>query len=271
MARTVLITGAAGNVGAKLAAHLSTDPRYALTRMDLKGGPGILGADLATYSDDWASEFEGVDTVFHLAGEIRPKASWAQVHRGNVLLTGNVLRASRRAGVRRVVFASTNQVVGGYRFRDELVTADLPPAPLNPYGVSKLICEELGRAFAAETGISFIAFRIGNFPPGNEAPGPWLGIGAWGQEMWLSSRDMLNAMERAIEAESVDFAVLNLVSDNPGMRWDIEATKRSIGYAPRDGHRAEVTDEVAAEDAEARASVLIPGSWLDQFGRRLEG
>jgi hypothetical protein len=62
--------------------------------------------------------------------------------------------------------------------------------------------------------------------------------------MWLSNRDLCQAMERAVLAEHVGFAVLNLMSDNPGMRWDIETTKRTIGYAPDDGVAPVLTAEI---------------------------
>ena len=52
----------------------------------------------------------------------------------------------------------------------------------------------------------------------------------------------------AVGAEGVGFAVLNLMSDNPGMRWDIETTKRMIGYAPQDG-AAPVVTEALEQDA----------------------
>ena len=65
-----------------------------------------------------------------------------------------------------------------------------------------------------------------------------MAMGRWGQEMWLSDRDYLAGMQAAITAEGVEFAVLNLMSDNPGMRWDIENTKTVIGYEPKDGSRA---------------------------------
>ncbi len=100
-----------------------------------------------------------------LPGAPLPTTPWADAQRGNIVATGNVLRASREHGVRRVIFASSNQIMAGYRFADVLVTTEMPPAPLNPYAVSKLFCEEAGRAFAAETGISFIALRIGNILP----------------------------------------------------------------------------------------------------------
>ena len=56
-------------------------------------------------------------------------------------------------------------------------------------------------------------------------------------------------MIAAISAQDVDFAVLNLMSDNPGMRWDIEETKRLIGYAPQDGSAATVGPSIIIESA----------------------
>jgi hypothetical protein len=88
-----------------------------------------------------------------------------------------------------------------------------------------------------------------------------MGWESWGQNMWLSDRDFCNAMERGVLAEGVGFAVLNLMSDNPGMRWDIETTKRVIGYAPRDGAPADLSDTMKEDEAAAQkmyeAAVLL--------------
>jgi NAD+ dependent glucose-6-phosphate dehydrogenase len=268
--RTVLVTGAAGNVGGKIAEHFRGGP-YTLRLLDLKEGPGIVAADLGSYDPAWARTFDGVDTVVHLAGNPHGTASWAEVLHANIGGTHNVLRAAREAGVRRVVFASTNQVMLGYRFREGTVTTDMPPMPLSPYGISKLMNEQMGRLFAEETGISFIALRIGYFQPGENLPGPWMKIGVWGQQMWLSNRDMLHAVERSIEAEDVPFAVLNLVSDNPGMRWDLEHTRETIGYAPQDGHEAVVNEAIREEDEKARQACIVPGTWFNEYFTAFEG
>lgn len=266
---TLVLTGARGNLGGKLAAALSS--KYVLRRLDLLDGDDCITADLGDYDDSWTRHFAGAQTVLHFAGEPLPTSSWAHVHRGNIVATANVLRASRMYGVRRVVFASTNQIMAGYRFSDKLVTTDLPPTPLNPYAVSKLLCEEAGRAFAAETGISFIAFRIGNIGPGDNVPHPGMGIGLWGQQMWLSNRDFVDAVRAAIEVRDVPFAILNLVSNNSGMRWDLTETRRVLGFAPQDGFACHASPEDAAEDNLARSACLVPGQWLDQRFRPLRG
>jgi NAD+ dependent glucose-6-phosphate dehydrogenase len=266
---TLVLTGARGNLGGKLAAALR--PAYALRCLDLMAGDDCTQADLASYDDSWARHFDGAQTVLHFAGEPQPTAPWALVHRANIIATANVLRAARMHNVRRVIFASTNQVMAGYRFVDRIVTTAMPPTPLNPYAVSKLFCEEAGRAFSAETGLSFIAFRIGNIQPGENVPHPGMGIGIWGQEMWLSNRDFVAAIEAAIVVPDVPFAILNLVSNNPGMRWDLTQTQQVLGFFPKDGFASHAAPEDVAEDELARRAQLVPGQWLDQRFKLMPG
>ena len=266
---TLVLTGARGNLGGKLAAALR--PQYALRCLDLRGGGDCIAVDLAIYDDSWTSQLAGAQTVLHFAGEPLPTAPWARVHRANVVATANVLRASRMHGVRRVIFASTNQIMAGYRFSDETITTALAPTPLNPYAVSKLICEEAGRAFSAESGISFIALRIGNIGPGENVPHPGMGIGLWGQQMWLSNRDFVEAIQAAIDVREVPFAILNLVSNNSGMRWDLTETRQVLGFFPNDGFACHAAPEDVAEDNMARLARLVPGQWLDQRFQPLRG
>lgn len=58
----------------------------------------------------------------------------------------------------------------------------------------------------------------------------------WYRLMWLSNRDFCQLMERGIEADlgGTRFAVVNGMSNNTGMRWDIDYTKQLLGYAPQD-------------------------------------
>jgi uronate dehydrogenase len=252
MSRTVLITGAAGNIGTKLRAHFGgLGWTLRLLDVDAHGDAAIQVADVAEWDDTWVAQFAGVDAVIHLAGNPSPRTSWESAQRLNIDLTANVYEAAATHSVRRVVFASSNWVMAGHRPAEGALTTDMAPYPINPYGVSKLVGERMGRSLHARRGVSVICFRIGYLQRGDNLPGPHMGWSTWGQAMWLSNRDLCQAMERAVLADGVGFAVLNLMSDNPGMRWDIETTKRTIGYAPLDGAAPVVTDAIEQDEREA--------------------
>lgn len=268
MIKTILITGASGNIGSKLSAFLAPD--YKLRLLDVEDGPNIIVSDLTEYDDEWARHFDGVDTVIHLAGEMRPTASWSECHSGNVVGTSNVLRACRKYAVRRVVYASSNQVMAGYRLLEGNVTTEMSPKPLNPYGISKLICEEMCRSLAAETDISVIALRIGYIDPGENIPGPDMAIGLWGQQMWVSNRDVLSAVKCAIIVENGSFSIFNLVSNNKGSRWEIDSARSAIGFVPQDQHDPVMLQANIEDDEKAKKAVLVPGYWLDQYFDHLD-
>ena len=258
MTGTVLITGAGGNIGAKLRAHFAAlGWTLRLLDVDARGDPAITAADLSLWRGDWAARFAGVDAVIHLAGDPSPRASWASVQRLNIDLTQNVYEAAVRGGARRLVFASSNWVMAGHRPAAGRLGTEMAPYPINPYGVSKLVGERLGRSYHERWGLSVIAFRIGYCQRGENRPGPQMGMGSWGQLMWLSNRDLCHAMERAVLAEDVGFAVLNLMSDNPGMRWDIDATRRAIGYAPQDGAAPTLTEALTEGEGAALAARAV--------------
>ena len=255
MSKTILITGARGNLGTKINAHF-TSLGWTTHLLDLTAGgnPAITEADLAIYDDSWAKHAANADAIIHFAGDPSPSASWASVQRLNIDLTQNVYEAAARHRAKRVIFASSNWTMAGHRFADFPLTTSHEPAPVNPYGVSKLIGERIGRAFAEHRGVSSISFRIGYCQKDDNLPGPHMGWGLWGQQMWLSNRDLCQAMERAVLAEKIPFAVLNLMSNNPTMRWDIETTRQTIGYAPQDSHTPVPTPDVTEGDATARAT-----------------
>jgi NAD+ dependent glucose-6-phosphate dehydrogenase len=252
--KTILITGATGSIGAKVRKHFAArDIGLRLLCLNPSKDPEVTTADLSHYDETWARQFENADAVIHLAGDPYATTSWTSVQRLNIDLTLNVFRAAQNHLAKRIVFASSNWVMAGYRFGSERLTTELAPWPINPYGCGKLLCEWAGRQLMQQTGISFIALRIGccQHVPGN-IPGPQIEHGLWGQQMWLSDRDLCHGMERAALAEDVPYAVLNLMSDNPGMRWDIEHTRQVIGYVSRDSHLAVSTPAIEEHEQLAR-------------------
>ena len=236
MGKRIVITGAAGNLGRKIARHLESRDDYALTLLDIDpgGDPEIVSADLSRSNDSWEKYFEGVDTVVHMAAEPRQDAPWESLEKLNIDLALNVYLAAGAKGARRLIFASSNAAMGGYRDQKGPITHDLPTQPVNDYGVTKVVGERIGKLFSERHGLSVICLRIGTVRTGENRPN--LASRHWWQRMWLSNRDLCQGVEKAIDAENVPFAVLNLMSNNAGMRWDLSETRRVLGYEPRDGH-----------------------------------
>src|SRR5438874_2350024 len=135
--KRVLITGAAGRIGSSLAAQLKDryDLRlqYHRTVPDEKPVPDFVVADVAQY-DQIAPVMQGIDAVVHMAGDPSTRASWESVHQANVVGAYNVFESARQAGVRKLVFASTNHVMGMYdRDQQWPVYAQQPVRPDSLY------------------------------------------------------------------------------------------------------------------------------------------
>lgn len=240
--KRVIVTGAAGHLGRRLFDYLEQLDDYHVRGLDINPTehPEIYIADFSK-EGEWVEHFKETDTIVHLAGDREPTASWSSAISNNMDATLRIYHHAVEMGVERVVLASSNWLHGGRRFGTERLTTKLSPQPVNPYGMSKLFCERTGAFYAAQYGLSVICLRIGWTQwTHNNNPGKHMAMGRWGQEMWLSDRDYLNGLQCAIDVENIDFDILNLMSDNPGMRWDIEYTKQTIGYQPKDAHSAEL-------------------------------
>lgn len=261
MRKRVILTGSTGNLGKKAVAALNRLDGWEVVRIgrNAAGEQGVIAADLERYDAAWADQFKGADAVFHLAADPKPIGTWELIARLNIDLALNVFRAAEEARVRRIVFASSNWVLGGYRFQNEKLTSDLSPRPVNPYGASKLFMERYGLALARRSGISVLSLRIGYCQPGSNQPGPHMAFGRWGQEMWLGNQDWEQAVVKAVASPFSAAAVLNIVSRNQGMRWDIEEARRVIGYEPEDAHQPRLSLIGRLKDAGARLrETLVP-------------
>lgn len=226
----ILVTGANGRVGSALRPFLQ--PRYRL-RLHTLHEPiaPLLPTEECVHADieDFAAALpivQGVDTVVHLAAEPHSQATWDAVRGPNIEGAYNVFEAARQAGVRRIIFASTNHVMGMYD-REEAwpIHPDQPVRPDGYYGVSKAFGEALGRYYADAFGISVICLRIGWVldEPFNEQ----------GLRMWLSPRDLGQLIERSIETPQ-QFGIYYGVSNNTRCKWDVKNARRELGFAPVD-------------------------------------
>jgi nucleoside-diphosphate-sugar epimerase len=285
--RSVLITGAKGNLGRKLIAHLlASEWCHRVIAVDCAVEPSPDSGDmdrvdwvegnLADPADRrWRRVLAGVDAVVHLAAQNPyPDAPWSDAC-ASFDMTLHVVEAAAATGVQRLVFASSNHVMGQYKdppLADTLLPGGLstllPPGPGTrwfngkemvqgfAYAASKLMGERICMAKAHLSGSAFttVSVRIGWCQPGDNRPetintsglpGGEPGIGPdaerdlrWFRNMWLSNRDFLGLIERALLADSSGWPapgiVVNGMSANRGMPWDIGMTRRMIGYEPQD-------------------------------------
>jgi NAD(P)-dependent dehydrogenase (short-subunit alcohol dehydrogenase family) len=239
--RTVLITGASGNIGRKL--RDAWADAYDLVLIDREPDPDdreVIRADLSELDESWVTHFHGVDTVIHLAANASDTATWEELERPNLDALANVFHAAALAGVDRLIFASSNHAMGGYReLGDMPITVDIPPKPDGPYGATKLMGERLGRSLARAFDITFIALRLGWIQPGENRPDTL--PDDWSRALWLSNNDLIRLFDCAVEAELDDrlFVVANGMSNNRGSRWDLGVTAELLGYCPEDDAYAE--------------------------------
>jgi nucleoside-diphosphate-sugar epimerase len=257
----VLVTGANGLIGNRLYAHLAAQPeRYDVFGLDRSREPSartraiqvtqipaarLRLADLSDY-DALARGVSGIETIIHLAADPDGE-SWESVLTNNLIGARNLFEAARQAGVKRVVFASTIQVVFGYGAepayapllagRPDEVDPDRlrridhaqPTRPLNVYSCSKIFGEALAHVYAYTYGLSCLCVRVG-WVVGDDRP-----PNARGRAIWCSQRDIVQLLERCLNAPaSLRFDVFFGVSDNRYNLVDLEHARQVLGYAPQD-------------------------------------
>lgn len=223
----VLITGAGGEIGRALRAGLYGH-YTALRLLDIepqdaaRSEEELLTADV-TDLDAMRAALKGVDCVVHLAGVPR-EDTWETILPNNIVGTYNVFEAARLNRVKRVLFASSNHVVGYHRAARQIGT-DVLPRPDSRYGVSKVFGEALGRLYADKHGLSVACLRIGSY---RDRPQD-----ARQLSTWISARDMVQLTRRCIDAPDYHYLVAYGVSANTRSRW-LNPAADFLGYRPQD-------------------------------------
>ncbi|MBA3687022.1 MAG: NAD(P)-dependent oxidoreductase [Planctomycetes bacterium] len=230
-----MVTGAAGRIGAFFArqAHERYDLRLLVQAGqdagELAGCGEVVAGDLADLGG-MKLACAGIDTVLHLAASPDPSAPWAVLLADNIVGCYHAFVAARTAGCRRVVFASSIHAVSGYPPDVQVKTGE----PVNPgdlYGVSKCFGEALGRYMAEQEGLSVIAVRIGAFQPRAAARA---GQGVPLLDAFISRRDLVQLLCRAIDVPDLRFAIVHGLSDNRFKRLDLSDARALLGYQPQD-------------------------------------
>ena len=243
--KKVLITGMSGLIGGLLRAHVESAGGYELSALNRRPLDGVecFQADIADL-EAISPAFQGKDVVVHLAAYLGDD-DWQGQLSGNVIGTYNVYEAARRAGVKRVVFASSGNAIRGFERvspyeaittgRYEDVPDDFPKVthemvrPESIYGAAKVWGEALGRHFSDAHGLSVLCVRIGSVTREDRPRSP--------REfsIYLSHRDVVQILQKCIDApDDLLFDIFLATSRNKWGYRDLEHPRQVLGYEPQD-------------------------------------
>jgi uronate dehydrogenase len=222
----LLITGAAGALGQQLRQHFQG--RFKALRLSDRAdlGAAAPGEELvrAELGDAAAVDrlFEGVDACVHLGGQ-PVEAPWDVIIDSNILGVIHTWEAARKAGTKRMIFASSNHAIG-FHPRSKKLDHRSPARPDSRYGLSKAFGEDVAVYYANKHGISAMCLRIGSC---RETPHDERALATW-----QSYPDFCRLVEAGLEADYV-YEVAYGVSANPRSWWDNSNAER-LGYRPQD-------------------------------------
>ena len=223
----LLLTGAAGGLGRVLRPRLRPWSRTLrlsdVAAMD-PAGPGeeVVPCDLA---DKAAVDglLKGCNAVVHLGG-ISVERPFEEILEANIKGVFHLYEGARRHGVRRVVFASSNHVIG-FHPQGLRLDADSPRRPDGYYGLSKSFGEDLSRFYFDRYGIETACLRIGSsFPEPKD------------RRMlitWLSYDDLTELVRCCLVAPALGHTIVYGMSANRETWWD-NSKVRQLGFEPRD-------------------------------------
>ena len=275
---TILITGAAGQIGTMLRSRLAR-PDRTLRLLDtapldaapldaapldtgpldpapvdtapLDPAPVDTGLVDTRPAEEWVTASitdlgamtaacAGVDAVIHLAA-IADEAPWERIAAVNIEGTYVVFEAARRAGVPRVIYASSNHAVG-FAPRSTFPVPDYAfPAPDTYYGVAKVTGEALAALYHHRYGMDAICLRILSCS--------WKPRSARSLSTWLSPDDAGRLFDACLTVADPGFRVAYGVSANTRGGWVSLAEARALGYQPHDDAE-DFAAEIIAEHGE---------------------
>ena len=232
----LLLTGAAGGLGLVLRPRLAD--MASIVRIsdiaELRGAAPheeCVRCDLGDY-DAMLALLDGVDAVVHLGG-MSTDGPFEPILNANIRGVYNLYEAARIHGVKRVLFASSNHVVGFHKQTDYL-DATAAMRPDGNYGVSKAFGESLSRFYFDRYGIETVCMRIGS-----SFPKP---IDRRMMSTWLSFDDLTSLVTCALIAPTVGHTIVYAASDNQPSWWD-NSKAAHLGWTPKDSsepYRAEM-------------------------------
>ena len=237
--KTVLITGASGDVGTHLRRELAQ--KYRIRASDLRDpketfkGQKFVRADISKFSDALRIT-KGVDAIVHLGG-YSVEGPWEGILSANIVGCYNAFEAARRNGVKRILFPTSNHAVGFYR-RDRTIDHHVYPKPDSRYGVSKVFGEALASLYADKYGMQMFCMRIGNVNP--------VPIDRRRLSILFTPRDLAQLVTIGIEHPDIRFEIVYGISGNKRAWYDNSNAFR-LGYKPQDDSESFAAEVLARE------------------------
>jgi len=271
----VLVTGAAGFIGSRLAAALRARG-HEVAGVDLRGGEGVEAVDVRDLGalSALASRLRP-DAVVHLAAFISAPESVerpAEYMEDNAMGTVNALEAARRSGAGRFLYFSSVAVYGE---PSELpLREDSPLNPVNPYGLSKAMGEEAVRGYGRFYGLGYAILRPSNVYGPGQSPEYAGVIEAFARAIAEGRRPVIHgdggqtrdfvhvddvveaaalALESGIRGRTYNVSSGRSISVNELARVFEEALGRGIEFGrgpprPGDIYRSEVSNELISRE-----------------------
>ncbi|VTU24039.1 NAD-dependent epimerase/dehydratase family protein [Variovorax sp. PBL-E5] len=246
----LLLTGAAGGLGKVLRDSLRPFA-HVLRLSDLAALSPAQGAHEEVVPCDLADKaavdalVAGCDAIVHLGG-VSIERPFEEVLEANIKGVFHIYEAARRHGVKRVIFASSNHVIGFYK-QSEHIDAHAQKRPDGYYGLSKSFGEDVAQFYFDRWGIETVSIRIGSsFPePLNRRM----------MSTWLSFRDLTTLIEKSLFTPGVKHTVVYGMSANRDVWWDNSAAAH-LGFVARDSSepfraKVEAQPPVATSDPNA--------------------
>ncbi len=254
----LLLTGAAGGLGRVLrrrVADMANIVRVSDVAAlgDAAACEELMRCDLGDFAGMLAL-LDGVDAVVHLGG-MSTDGPFEPILNANIRGAFNLYEGARIKGVKRIVFASSNHVVGFHKQTDRL-DATAATRPDGNYGVSKAFGESLSSFYFDRYGIETVCMRIGS-----SFPRP---IDHRMMSTWLSYDDLTELIRCALFAPTVGHTIVYAASDNMPSWWDNRHAAH-LGWTPKDSSepfRTEVEATVPRLDPTDPAAMYQGGQFV---------
>ena len=236
-AALILVTGSAGSIGRAAVSGLLAAGRR-VRGFDCLPTPAASESIVGDLADASAlrKAAAGVGAIIHLAAVPDDDDFLTRLLPSNLIGLHNVLEAARREGVRRVLLASTGQVVWWQLLEGPWpITTDAPYTPRHWYSVTKIAAEAAGKTYARNHGMTVLALRLGWFPRTREHVVE-VGGSERAPNIYLSPGDAGRFFARAIEAPLAPGFSVVYVASRPTNKiiFDLEPTKQLLGWEPQD-------------------------------------